>query len=275
MVPKPDEWDSLVRDADTFLDELMRTRPLKAVSRRPVFRKAYRSRGAHFIRNGLVFSMLGVEKLLGSATQKIRIPDLTNSRGQKPITCILKSVSALGRLPLYGIARPEMPIIHIIRHPCGVVGSLLRGVKTGRMPEPKLYPPQLALPPARRRDLTEEKVERMSPLEKATWGWVILNEWAMERRPPDAHWKAFRYEDLCADPVAESRNLFAWCGLSWTKETQRFIDASLQADGSADYFKVIRNPAIAANRWQKEIPKEQIQQISDIAKYSLPGELYF
>jgi hypothetical protein len=274
VVPNPEELDALVPMVEEFLDMLKRSRPLKALASRPVFGKRYRSLGAQLMRNGIIFTMRGVEAIGGRAAQKIRIPDMIDSGSRPRITFVLKSVNALGRLPLYGTVRPEMPIIHIVRHPCGVVSSVLRGMKIGSMPEPQIFRPCLDLPTARRHNLTEGKVQRMSPLEKATWGWLILNEWAMERRPAKARWKLLRYEDLCANPLEESSKLFAWCGLSWAEETQAFLESNLRANDNATYFDVIRNPAASVNRWQQELALSQINQISEIVGGSLPGELY-
>jgi hypothetical protein len=274
VVPNPEKLDALLPIADTFLDTLTRCRPLKAVASRPAFRKGYRSMGAQVVRNGIIFTMRGVEAIGGRAVQKVRIPDMIDSGSRLPITFVLKSVNALGRLPMYGAGRPEMPIIHLVRHPCGVVASLLRGMKIGKMPEPRIFRPYLNLPGAKRRGLTEDKVKQMSPLEKAAWGWVILNEWAIEQRPSNARWKLIRYEDVCANPLAESSKLFAWSGLSWAKETQTFLESNLRSKSNAKYFEVIRDPAASANRWQQELSQLQIDQIFEITRDSLPGKLY-
>ena len=199
---------------------------------------------------------------------------MITSTPAEPISFVLKSVNALARLPLYAAARPDMPIIHILRHPCGVAASGLRGIKSGKMRKSRIFKGVLALPPAQRRGLDEETVQSLSPLQARMWSWVILNEWAMEQKPPNCNWHTLRYEDLCAAPLEESKKLFAACGLSWQKQTEDFLLQGMQAGNTDEYFSVIRNPSEPMNRWRKELSAQEIEEVAAITADSLPGKLY-
>lgn len=274
VVPNPDQLTTNIPMAEDFLQRLLRSRPLKAVASRPTFDKTYRNGLARRVREGLIVALRGTEQLAGRRVEAFPVPDMITSPPAQPISFVLKSVNALARLPLYATARPDMPIIHILRHPCGVAASGLRGIKSGKMGRSRVFKGVLALPPAKRRGLDEEAVQSLSPLQARMWSWVILNEWAMEQKPPNCHWHTLRYEDLCAAPIEESKKLFAACGLSWQKQTEDFLRQGMQAGNTDEFFSVIRNPSEPMNRWRKELSAQEIEEVAAITADSLPGKLY-
>ncbi|MFQ5347763.1 MAG: sulfotransferase [Rhodothalassiaceae bacterium] len=226
VVPDPDDMPALVPVADHFLDRLKRARPLKAVAARPILKKPYRSTPAHHLRVGLIYGLRGLETVIGSRVQGLHIPDLVARRRLAGLATVIKSVTGLARLPIFAAARPQMPIVHVIRHPCAVAASLLRGIRKGKMPRPRLHDRQLRLPPARRRGLDRTAADRLDDLECAAWRWLIMNDWALEACPPDARVRVLRYEDMARDPVTKARGLLHWCGLPWTPATETFLERS-------------------------------------------------
>ena len=165
VVPDPALAPDLVAVADRFLDRLAHARPLKAVAARPILKKPYRSTPAHLARSVLIHGLRGLEEVVGPRIQKLRVPDLVRRAQRRDLTTVIKSVTGLVRLPIYAAARPTMPIVHVIRHPCAVVASLLRGIAKGKMPRPRLYDPQLRLPPATRRGLDRAAADSLDDLE--------------------------------------------------------------------------------------------------------------
>lgn len=278
VVPPPSELDRFAPDADRLLDRLMEARPLKAVGARPIFKKPYRSGIFHYTRAALIYALRVSEEVIGRPVQRLRIPDMIDRPSRAPQTTVIKSVTALARLPYLARARPDMPIILVIRHPCAVASSLLRGMAKGKMPAPRVHDPQLALPPARRRGLDRKTADALSPLERTAWLWLIMHEWAMEQQPADSRIMTVRYEDVCEDPKGAARRLFDWCDLAWSAETDAFLDASLEtspSDATApSYHSVIRNPAVAANRWRQELSPDQIETVYNIVGDSVPGRLF-
>lgn len=274
VVPNLDQLSTNIPMAEDFLQRLLRSRPLKAVASRPTFDKTYRNGLARRVREGVIVALRGAEQLAGRRVEAVPVPDMITSTPAEPISFVLKSVNALARLPLYAAARPDMPIIHILRHPCGVAASGLRGIKSGKMRKSRIFKGVLALPPAQRRGLDEETVQSLSPLQARMWSWVILNEWAMEQKPPNCNWHTLRYEDLCAAPLEESKKLFAACGLSWQKQTEDFLRQGMEAGNTDEYFSVIRNPSEPMNRWRKELSAQEIEEVAAITADSLPGKLY-
>lgn len=276
VVPDPDAFEALLPRAEALLERLCKARPLKAVASRPIFRKPWRSPTAHMVRLSMIYGLRALEEVIGSRVQNIVVPDLMDSSVPGPQTTVIKSVSGLARLSFFATVRPRMPILHVMRHPCGKVSSLLRGIEKGKMPRPYVYDRQLALPPAKRRGLDRKTVDAMSDLELSATLWAIMHEWALERCPPDARVLNVRYDDLCADPVAEAQRMLAFCGLPFDSDVEAFIRSGLEApkDGKASYHSVIRNPAVAANKWREELTEAQIDRVFEIVGDSIPGRMF-
>jgi len=275
VVPRPEEMAALTPAAARLLDRWVAGRPLRAVASRPLFRKPCRSPSAHLLRAGTILLLRGVESLLGRELSAVRVPDLIDRPRHRPQTVVIKSVTALARLPALLAARPEMPVVHLLRHPAAVAASHLRGATLGRMPRPRLYERQLSLPAARRHRLEPRQVARMSDLEQAVWAWVIMHEEAMAQRPAGARVLDLRYEDLCRDPKGTAQRLFSWCGIPWTAQTAAFIEATTRpAAGLAGYHSVQRDPRTAMERWRHQLSEHQQAVVAEIVRDSLPGQLY-
>ena len=275
VVPDPALAPDLVAVADRFLDRLAHARPLKAVAARPILKKPYRSTPAHLARSVLIHGLRGLEEVVGPRIQKLRVPDLVRRPQRRNLTTVIKSVTGLVRLPIYAAARPTMPIVHVIRHPCAVVASLLRGIAKGKMPRPRLYDPQLRLPPATRRGLDRAAADSLDDLETVAWRWLIMNEWALEARPAAARVRILRYEDMAREPVTVARDLLAWCGLPWTPATEAFLARSSHGPAAGvRYHGVVRDSRAAAERWREELSEAQIARIEEIVGDSAAGRLY-
>ncbi|RMD90844.1 MAG: sulfotransferase [Alphaproteobacteria bacterium] len=276
VVPDPDDMPALVPVADRFLDRLAQARPLKAVAARPILKKPYRSRPAHLLRSSMIYGLRGLETVIGPRVQRLRIPDLVSRRRRQGLSTVIKSVTGLARLPIYAAARPEMPIVHVIRHPCAVVASLLRGIRKGKMPRPHLYDRQLRLPPARRHGLDRAAADRLDDLETTAWRWLIMNDWALEACPADARVRVLRYEDMAREPMAQAREMLRWCGLPWTPASEAFLEQSSHGPAAGvRYHGVMRDSRAAAERWREELSESEVARIHDIVHDSRAGRFYF
>lgn len=267
-----DEVERLVDVARRRLHAYVETRHVRAAGSYPLFRKHYLTRFQYGLRKGMVYAYRSVERLrlLGSLIYCLPVPDFTDLDGG--VTIAIKSVNALGHLNLMTAAAKTMPIVMIVRHPCGYVGSRLRlRSSTTRTIGDGL--PKVAQ--AKRRGLTREKIVRMSPIEQLAWVWTIFNEKAMDELEGRANTRIVRYEDLCADPVAVARDLFAFAGLSWEGQTEAFLAESTSSrKPSGDPFSIYRDTKAEIDKWRRQMPAEQIEQIMAIVADSRPGRLY-
>ena len=82
-----------------------------------------------------------------------------------------------------------------------------------------------------------------------------------------------RYEDLCSNPVALSKNILAYVGLNWPVQTETFVRQST-VQGSDSYYSVFKDPKKAAVKWREELDPQSIERILMITRDTLPGSMY-
>ncbi|MEM8698155.1 MAG: sulfotransferase, partial [Pseudomonadota bacterium] len=118
--------------ARAYLDTLLAARPLRSMRKRPIRRKAYRSRMGHELRRGLLYGLSALERVLpGDAPlSAVEVPDLADlSRA----AMVVKSVSHQWLLDRVMPHVPDVRLIYLIRHPCGNVHSNLQGQSLSAM----------------------------------------------------------------------------------------------------------------------------------------------
>ncbi|MFZ5609146.1 MAG: sulfotransferase family protein [Pseudomonadota bacterium] len=253
---------------------LARMRALRAVQKRPNFAKSYRGPLAQAAREGVILALQGLERLIGRwlPVAAMPVPDWADTKMSVPV---LKSVECLGRLPLIARACPDMRIVHILRHPCGVAASLAHGVAIGKMPAPRIYQDQLGLPLALEEGLNKAALDTMGPWETAAWQWTLLNDWALRQTAGCANVRVVLYDALCERLVDEAKDLFAWCGLSWPAQTENFLAHVLdQTRDVGGYHALVRNPRAAAHRWRAQLTAAEKATVMAIARRSPAGRLF-
>lgn len=255
------------------LRRLTEVRVLKSAGSLPMFRKSFSSTAGHLMR-WLMVHGLRLADLLPSASRAARrlaIPDLIHPCRPPPSHLVMKSVGACGRAGLVADAMPEGRVILILRNPCGQVASMMRGYELGKFDSPLAIADLLATEQAARHGLSAARLHGMPALERFAWHWALLNEKAAEdlRDAPNA--RILRYEDLAADPAGTVRGLFAFAGLDWHPQTERFLRRSTRHrwPGSllpTRYYQVVRDTAAVVDRWRDELPRDDIRRIAAIVR---------
>jgi hypothetical protein len=268
---EPDE--QALRD---WLRQLQSSAPLKSQAKPPFFPKNYYGAARFQLRRLLILAASAWSRL-GSAPS---IPFLIPASHQDEVIPVWKSIESLGRLGLLHRHLPGLRSVHIIRHPCGYIASVLRGETRGKFDDVSpssedwgLFEMLVATPQAKAVDLDLADLREMHPLQRLAWRWVIFNTKAMEELQAEAGATICVYEKLCADPLGESQRLLAHCGLPWDKRTESFLDASTHGQKSS-YYSVFKNPLSSAERWREELDEESIRLIMGVAGDSAPGRLY-
>jgi hypothetical protein len=174
-----------------------------------------------------------------------------------------------------------VPMIYVLRHPCGVVASHLRGHAAGLMPTGRAavladlmhrHDPALA-----ERHKTE--LEGWSPLQRAAMLWRLDSEKGVQAVAlAPANVRLIVYERLCRSPESESRGLLDFLGLDWHRQCQDFIAASTQADAGLHragsgilvnkYFSVFRNPLQSMSAWKNQLDPAQIRDVMTLVEPS-------
>lgn len=177
-------------------------------------------------------------------------------------------------------ALPEARAIHLIRHPCGYVASVLRGEATRRFSDAtpaaeRLWVLKLLLAtvPGKNHGVSLDELGRLTPEERLAWHWVLTQEKTLAEITGCERALTMRYEDVCADPFGATRRMFAFAGLDFHPQTERFVQASTGATHKA-YYSVFKNPRAAAERWRSELSPSVIDRILGVVQSSSLRELY-
>lgn len=271
-----DDLDRHVPAARRYLEQLFGVTAARANSLLPQFKKSYRGRAGQALRLGLIYTHKLIEQVAKSPTldRRLRIPDIVSRRER--VVPVLKSVDSLGRLPLFARALDDCRIVLIVRHPCGMVSSKLRGHKLGEMGKPVAYRDWLRLPLARERGLTSQSLQALTPVQIAAHQWLLFNDYVLRELQDDPRLRVLIYDDFCRDPHAGAAELLRWAGLEYGPRTRAFIDLSLNYRGpSPRYFQIVRNPLEASLRWRQELDATQQQEIAGVVHGTAAGALFY
>lgn len=243
----------------------------------PMFPKKYYSPLSFQLRKGLILAT----KVLSRQWHNLTVPDFVDIDGNHDIKIVWKSIESLGRLGLFARVLGNSRAIHIIRHPCGQISSVVNGEAGGKFTEKSPSSEDYGIlkhltetEAAGKYRITLDKLKAMEPIERLAWRWVIFNEQAMIDTAALENCMLLRYEDLCLNPEAKTRELFAFTGLNWNDQTAEFIGKSTKNNNDR-YYSVFKDPVKAMNKWQDSLPGERIDRITKIVKDTQPGELYF
>jgi hypothetical protein len=158
-------------------------------------------------------------------------------------------------------------VVYLVRHPCAVVSSLLRGQARGLMPSArrKFLPERLDRdePDLLRRRGSEITQLSGAEQEALLWRLDVAKGFELSRTNPRV--LLVVYEDLCERPKEIARQVLAHFELDMTSNTARAIDEmtspreGARRDKWADrYFTVFRDPKAASERWRTELdPADQ------------------
>jgi len=209
---------------------------------------------------------------LRELSYKLSVPDFIDI-GSDSNLCLIKTVNALGHVNLLLEAKPEAKCILTVRYPCGYVASRMRQDKFSEK-QSVIGKGLLRAEQARRRGLTLESIEAMSPLERLAWVWTVFNEKAMEDVAGNPNVYLLRYEDLCQSPVQIVRELIAFLELDWHPQVEAFLSNSTSSSQDKGGYSIVRNTRREIGKWKRELEQDQIQTIFDIVSDSLPGNLF-
>lgn len=257
----PSTFDSgYEAEAASHLEQLLGCRTLKVNGSRPVFRKRYLNPIAFQTRRACIYSFKVAEKVLPIAGN-MSVPDFTSFQNTR---VVIKSVSMMGRASAWDHFSGAQ-FVHIIRHPCGHIHSVLRGQKEGHLAG-RIPLGFEVCKVAKKYGITREKLEAMDEVERLAWRWAILNEKAIQDL---SEGYVQTYEALCADPVGEAKAILTFAGLSWEPQVEAYINDSTSGDGS--YFQTRRSPLDAAMSWQKNFDyvNRVISAIGDTKAFEL------
>ena len=253
--------------AGDYVRALLDVTTLKTVGSLPLFAKRYRGAFARRAHAGMVYGLRGLEQAgAPGLARQIAIPDLIDAARLPSLRLVLKSVSARGRARLYANALPGCRVIFIVRDPWGQVSSMMKGEASGKFEHPVPVSELLASEQACRYGLTAARFQALTAVERFAWNWAILNEKVIDDLNGHPAVKVLRYQDLCAEPMAEARALFDFAALPWHRQTEDFVARSTTATGPDRYYQVFKDTPAALNRWRSEMPRDDQRRILDVVR---------
>lgn len=166
-------------------------------------------------------------------------------------------------------------LLVIIRHPCAVVASRLRGHRSGLMPIQEMREwLEFHGRQAEQLGFDRQSVLGMDLVEFLALEWLVEN--AEYERTVEAHSDSMIvvYEELCRRSVDVTANVFELLGWELTDQTLKFIESSTGTHRwfrpflqSADaYFSVYQDSTKTRESWKSQLSSEQSNRILSLTQ---------
>jgi len=265
---------ALAPAAHQYFEELSRVRVLKTFGPRPAVHKPYRSWSSHLTRTTLATVLRIAEELPGGwRARQAKIPDLISGVRQAPLP-LVKSVDSLCRLGLFARVAPRARFLHLVRHPCAVVASMLRGRRLGKLHR-DFDMGLLDLEVAHERQLDANTVLAMPEIQRLALDWALANEAAIVGSQGCDNVRMARYESLCVDLAVQLQKLMIWLGLELDAGIERAASRSVEGTSEdGGYFSLVRDPYRTMNRWREDLRADQIDIILHTVRDYRAAALY-
>lgn len=159
--------------------------------------------------------------------------------------------------------QPEVPILHIVRHPGGQLNSGLSRFfdhlsAEELASEQRLYQgilkTAIAVDPHWRSVLGDEaKISQLSLLEAVAWFWRYNNEEIYTLGQAYPQYRLVVYEQLAQDPLGYAHQVYDLCRLPFAPEIQTHIE---QGTSTSMWGKLKKPPAAVAEAWKQKLQPE-------------------
>jgi len=180
----------------------------------------------------------------------------------------------------------DMPIVYLLRHPCAVLHSLMRGQEKNWMGARRRavfgdWLDKRAEPALR--DEYRPRVDELTVAQIEALLWRMEVEEALKALDDNKSKGEFVvYEELTETPHKIAKRIFNHFGYEGELHPQcsEFIDASIRGDNSwpvrfkygeigiGAYFSVFRNPKKSRDSWKENLPAEERKQVLAIVRDS-------
>lgn len=259
-----------------FVAELPRMNTARAAGSLPIFPKRYQSSARLLLKR---FAVLAA-KASAAFIRGIPILEFSDYEKVTNLHLVWKSIESLGRLGVIVRGIPDCKGFVILRHPGGYVASVLNGEahrkfssSTASSDDFPVLRMLLGASPHKSRNPSTEQIESLHPVERLVWRWVLCNEIALSDITDNDNCMFFRYEDLCAHPIAKSRELLQFAGLDWHPQVESFVRRSTSRQ-SDHYYSVFKDPLKSSTKWEDQLVPADIERIVKIVRQSRLATIY-
>jgi len=259
-----------------YLLRLANASTLETAGTLPIFEKEFLSPMRQRVRTGIIRGLRAIQPH-GSRPRflrHVRIPDLLGGEPHPDLRIVVKSVMARGRAGFFAELAPASRIIVVLRHPCGHVASMVRGLEFGQFHRRARIDEVLNTEQIGQFGLSHKKLMAMPAIDQYAWAWALLCQKALDDLKGKSNAQIVRYDDLCADPVTLAHELFAFAALPWCEQTANFIRESTHYEGPDEFGGVMRMTSGIADRWRTELSAADQARIISIARQFEVGRRY-
>lgn len=234
-----------------FVAAIPKIRDAKVSASQPMFAKTFIGARRRF----LMEQSLRVAKLVEVAGGKMPIPSFCLPHAQSDFVLTWKTIESCGRLHCFIHALQPVRVIQILRHPGGVTASQLRGKRLNKF---NGYDQAVDFNYFKLWLETDDAaalatLEAMSEVERLTWLHLVRMKKALHDLSARSACRIVVYEDLCARPAEVLTELFSFCGLELSEQTERFLRESTSKTDNR-YFGLFKDSAESAHKWKTELP---------------------
>jgi len=273
-------WESYMR---RYLEGLRSTCSSRSILKRPLFSKNFPKSLAQKASYQAFLGKMQADQVLSKIGFAPMVSSWPSCVDQAQLT-VWKSVEQTGNIGCFLHAIPEQKIIHVVRHPCGFVDSVMRGQQKkllhGGVPTSQdlgIFDYVVRTSFAQRIGLRLRDWEKLSEVERLAYIWLVLNEQAILDGVGRSNYKLVYFEEFCLDPMQLTCELMEFAGLSFDHQTERFVCSSSNFSGrgigagkstTEDYYSVSRNSQEVPRSWEGRLSKDSIHKILQIARIS-------
>ena len=260
---------SVSPDVVRYLDWVRRERPMSILSKEPIFPKRYFPRAERFLHRASVYSAKLMERTSkGASVRALFVP----ANGESKI--VWKSIESVARVVAIVNSIENSKAIHLVRHPCAVVASVMRGIASSKFRanpnvdrELQLMDSFLSCPAGKRLDFDRKDLRSMDAVQRLAWRWAVMNDHALLESEGNDRIGLAKYEDICRNPRSELKALFRFAEISWDSAVDRFVSQSTTIE-SGRYYGVFKSPTKVSSAWQRELDARTIANVLSIAERS-------
>lgn len=259
----------------TYLSKIESVNTSKVVGRLPFYRKSY----FNSLQLGFNRSSVLANKALGRVSTAFAKSRPLLIKPKKHHVTFWKSIESMGRVSAISQAAPEMKILMLVRHPCAVINSELKGEAANKFASKTpiyenwgLFEHLLSAESSKKYDLDIDKIKAMVPAERLAWRWLIYYEQLLAQAERD-NCLLMQYEYLCTEPMQAFGELLNFFNLSFDQQVKDYLVESTSSH-SESYYATSKDPKKAMHGWKSKLSIEDIDVIQRVVGDHLNNEYW-
>jgi hypothetical protein len=267
-VTRAEDWEIWQPHLERYVASLPRLGTARSMLKRPIFLKEH-SGWYGQLQDLLWKSRLRIHEAaerLGIHSEPIAAPT-----GRLVDLSVWKSVEQTGNIGVWLRALPDQKLIHIVRHPCGFVESVLRGESMQLLRSPVPMSEDVGIldhvartEVARKLGFDLTTLHSLNRHQRLAAIWLCLNEQALADSEGCSNYHCISFDAFCGEPQFAARSLFESLGIEFSECVEAFLLRSTKID-STRYFGTNRQSARVPGSWKSRLSDRTTAEILDIA----------